>query len=356
MAIAGFYSNGLTADRHEVELRAMGETLHVCTPDRSIDFRWHGGSIRLLEEVYDDQPVRLTHGDHPDAVLTVPPQPGMESILKLNDRFRRRFYAGTITWQRLVTGTLFVGVAVVGLLLSTEGLARLLADNVPEAMAEQLGESVLDTVLGDAPVCTTGDGHRVLTHLASKLAEVNAYDGPLQVTVVDEGAVNAVAAPGGRIVIFSGLIDEATSGDEVAGVLAHELGHVMERHAIQGLAQRLTFRFILGAVLGDATVISGTLADVGTAAAVLSYSREMETRADELAVTTLNRAGISGAGLATFFKRHLEESADTESPRWLSSHPLHQERVTAIEAADLGGGAAMDEPDWLALKHICGKT
>jgi Zn-dependent protease with chaperone function len=158
---------------------------------------------------------------------------------------------------------------------------------------------------------------------------------------------NAVALPGGIMVMTDELVKLAQSDDEVIAVLAHELGHIEQRHFMR----RLISSAIVGAVItllsseasGLLTALPATLAD-------LAYSRDMEREADAFAVALLKRNGLSPEPLATMLERleraHGEKSSksdkggkdgkggdDIKVPRYLLTHPHTEERIAAIRAA-----------------------
>ncbi|HYD06189.1 MAG TPA: M48 family metallopeptidase, partial [Reyranella sp.] len=106
-----------------------------------------------------------------------------------------------------------------------------LAPFVPYDLQHRLGTSVAGELIGNHPLCTGRAGLAAINDLANRLAEAADYRHPIEVRVVKGGPVNAFALPGGILVIYSDLIDRARSGNEVAGVLAHEVGHVVHYHS-----------------------------------------------------------------------------------------------------------------------------
>jgi beta-barrel assembly-enhancing protease len=113
---------------------------------------------------------------------------------------------------------------------------------------------------------------------------------------------------------------------------------------------------ILSAVLGDASGIGGTAADIGSQLAVLSYGRAAEREADRVGVDMLNKADIRGAGLVAFFQRVGKDTGGDSGGilRYLGTHPPTGERASDIEARAIGKGPAMSPAEWQALRTICG--
>jgi predicted Zn-dependent protease len=163
--------------------------------------------------------------------------------------------------------------------------------------------------------------------------------------------VNAFALPGGSILVMRGLIEFAQSPDELAGVLAHEMGHVAARHSLQKLMEQLGIGFFFGILLGD--IGTGTIAVAGETLLLLSYSRGFESEADDLGLARLAAVGLDPRGLADLFVRLEEKSG--EAPDWmrlLSTHPLDAARVAKFAAAPAGDSSLSPEA-WQALRDIC---
>jgi hypothetical protein len=140
----------------------------------------------------------------------------------------------------------------------------------------------------------------------------------------DDGEVNAYAYPGGTIVVHRGLISELRSPEELAGVMAHEIAHVLRRHALQQWLHNAgtfaLFRLILG--------IPGSADDYIRGLANLHYSRKDEQEADQEGLMILHNAGLSQEGMINVFERWSNtDTSDNRFQRFLSTHPANQERV-----------------------------
>lgn len=177
---------------------------------------------------------------------------------------------------------------------------------------------------------------------------------PLRVRVVAVGGVNAFAAPGGQIIILKGLIEAAQSPEEVAGVLAHEISHSLERHPMEGLMRAMGLQLLFGAVTGDFGTLDSAAGNFGQMLVLFSFTRGDEMDADRIGIGLLNRAGIRGDGLRDFFDRLAKSGAGAPGlPSLLSTHPVSEERVAQIRALATGRGDAMSPNDWTALAAIC---
>ena len=175
--------------------------------------------------------------------------------------------------------------------------------------------------------------------------------------VIRSPEVNAFAAPGGRVAILSGLLESASGPDEVAAVLAHELGHVAHRDGLRAVLRQAGTQGLLTLFAGD--LAGGSLAGLTQMALAASYSREMEVEADAFAHDMLTDAGLPTTALASFFRRLQREQGEPGEgmARHFASHPNFTARIEAALTADQRrGGAwrpALEDADWIALKEIC---
>lgn len=229
---------------------------------------------------------------------------------------------------------------------------------IPDSFAKNLGVDMVNMVSSLGGFCQSEQGSAALDQLTLELAG-GELAGGLTVQVIDHQMVNAFAASGGQIVLMRGLIDAAESGDEIAGVLAHEIGHVEHRHPLTNLVRALGFEIFL-------TSLGGDLGDTSNFILSMSFSREAEREADISAIRMLNEANISPTGLARFFDRLSGEDEDESADGFFgglaslaSSHPPTGERA-ALARTEGQNGAEYDNPltdeDWKALQMICQAT
>lgn len=158
---------------------------------------------------------------------------------------------------------------------------------------------------------------------------------PFQFTVIDEKSINAFALPGGPVFVHSGLIRSAENESQVAGVIAHEIAHVVLRHGTSQASKANLLQIpamLAGAALGNT---AGGLGQLGLSVALesvlLRYSRSAETEADALGARILYEAGYDPIEMARFFQR-LEESGGNRAPEFLSDHPNPGSRVRNVSA------------------------
>ena len=161
-----------------------------------------------------------------------------------------------------------------------------------------------------------------------------------------------MALPGGQVYVFRGLIAKAETADEVAGVIAHEIGHVAHRDGTKAILQGAGLSFLFGMLPGD-FVGGGAVVIAGKTVLQSSYSREAETEADAYGADLMNRAGGDTHALATM----LDKIGGATEPgmKILLDHPDTKARAAAINklAATRPSSSFLDAEEWAALKTIC---
>jgi predicted Zn-dependent protease len=202
-----------------------------------------------------------------------------------------------------------------------------------------LGADVAGQVAAELPLIRDAAIVNYITTLGNQLAQISdTRNLTWHFHVVDSKEVNAFAVPGGWIYVNRGLIERATNMSQLAGVLAHEIGHVTRRHSVEQMqqAQGANIGVTLACTLTGAC--GGTAAQVaigvGGSALFAKFSRADEAEADEEAVTTTIRAGISPNGVPGMFRILLAERQQNPGAldAFFASHPMAEDRITATEA------------------------
>lgn len=175
---------------------------------------------------------------------------------------------------------------------------------------------------------------RVGRRLLTKAREVQF---PFTFKVVMDDSINAFAIPGGHIYVHTGLIKAASSEDELAAVMAHEINHAVARHGTRQMTQQYGYTLVLQLLLGENP---GMLTQLATSlfgkAGTMAYSRSMENQADYLGVETMAKAGYDPNSMLTFFTKLNAMSGGQKSSqveKFFSSHPETGERLANVKAA-----------------------
>jgi beta-barrel assembly-enhancing protease len=363
----GAYFDGETATRHVVQITASPGYLtmtRVDPPGRP--FHWRLDNVRALAGGRDHaQGLTLTlHADTDDEK---PRDPARLMIGKGSFADWVRSAAPALMQRDVRAGTAGrVALRAGGALLAIGAIVFVLLPRIADELALRMpierevafGQSVvrqMEWFLGGADgtlACSDPGGLAALGIMQRRLTEGQNLQYDLSIRVLDHEMVNAFAAPGGQVVILRGLLDAADTPAEIAGVLAHEIGHVEARDPT-----RLAFRAagsagIVSLLLGDAT--GGTLmAILGEHLLSASYTREAEAAADTFAHGLLTRAEIGTEGLAAFFDRI--DGMDSDLPEYMSTHPVTEGRAASARSVEQGAvRAIMTDAEWQALRGICG--
>jgi predicted Zn-dependent protease len=165
-----------------------------------------------------------------------------------------------------------------------------------------------------------------------------------EINVTDDAEPNAFALPGGWVYVTRGLLVLLNSEDELAGVLGHEMAHVLERHAARRVRAATPFALLFGVPAGILGALSPTLGSIvdgtgrlASSLALAPYSRDQEREADRVGIALAARAGFDPSALASFLRTLERQDAlagrDADRPSFLATHPAAPERVSSIRAA-----------------------
>jgi predicted Zn-dependent protease len=155
-----------------------------------------------------------------------------------------------------------------------------------------------------------------------------------KVNVIDDPKmVNAFATPGGYLYVYTGLLLAADTEAELAGVMAHEAGHVVGRHSARAMVNQMGLQTVTQAALGKNPGAVGTIAaQLVGGGTMLAHGRSEETEADEYGARYASGAGYDPRGLITFFQKLQKEQGDSPAiMKWLSTHPTNQDRIAHLQ-------------------------
>ena len=200
------------------------------------------------------------------------------------------------------------------------------------------------------PLVTDGPTVGFVNDLGRRIARIADPRGiQYNFYVVNSDVVNAFALPGGHIYVNRGLIERADNLSEFAGVLAHEIGHVAERHSVEQLQRaqnaNMGLAVLYGVLLGrNPSGIEQAGIQLGGGAVFAGYSRDAEREADQVAVPYLVRSGYSPQGMVTFFQELIEiqQRQPSRVEQWFATHPTTQERVQNAQAIIAATPGAQD--------------
>lgn len=252
------------------------------------------------------------------------------------ERIQFRKQADRLPWHQrpkakewIRNGGLLIGLVAAVLLiysLIVPFLAEKLANTVSVETEQQLGDAVYNALSESYPIDTVRT--RGVTDFFESMKVPSAYS--IRIVVVKSSDLNAFALPGGRIVVYSALLDKMQSSSELAALLAHEFTHVDRRHATRSIFRKLGSQVFLGLVFGKVGTVSGVLVDHADELRSLTYSRALEKEADLRGLKLLMDRGIDPDGFADLFER-LRSGGSSSLPEFMASHPDLDNRVEYIK-------------------------
>lgn len=359
---SGHFFDGQTAKKHTVSVELGLDALKIDAQGGAFSIRWLFPDLRAIRKIRPDKSVELTCSSVPDARLMIDGPTFAEMLLEHAPHLAKRRGDTPRWWERTATVTLAI-LAFVGLVIFTvPWLAGPLARTIPDSWREAMGTSTEELVLSIGSQCATPKGTAALDKLVAALWKSDG-PGPAGVNVINAKMVNAFALPGGRIIIMGKLLKLMETPDELAAVLAHEMGHVAERHPTEAAIRATGFSLFLTMLVGDSSKVAEFLASLGVQAVQSSYSRDDERAADQIAADLLGAAGADKSALGTAFERLQKAQKGKVTLNlgrlgaFLSTHPSYEERIAAApHKSDAAPRPLLTAAEWRALKTICGKA
>jgi Zn-dependent protease with chaperone function len=316
----------------------QGGTLALSTKEGSFDVP--ASDLRIDAAGFNDGHLRLSWRSAPgefaffieqavdhEQFLKQAPQsvaPLLHAAGQRQCRTGTRFYAALLTYL-LVLSLPLILLAV--FLMHTDTFAGWVAKQVPIHQEEKIGKLILAQTRAQTRLIDSGPVYDAVKTIGTKLTAGSRYR--YQWHVAEGEQVNAFAAPGGVVVVYTGLIAKAARPEELAGVLAHEVEHVEQRHGLKALIKNAGFGVLLSMVLGDwsGTAAGGWIVNLTE----LKFSRDAEMEADREGLHRMAQAGIAPEHMANFFaKIAREESKAADALSILSTHPSSPERTQAL--------------------------
>lgn len=254
-------------------------------------------------------------------VLALPFITSLPQTQALKSTQRKGTAGRAVGWSLLGLFVLFPLLLLALFFTQADRIAGWVADQIPIAEETKLGRSSFESMKGQLKLQDSGAAYDAVQAIGKRLTQGSKYT--YEFHVVQDDTLNAFAVPGGIVVVNTGLINATKRPEELAGVLAHEVQHVEQRHSLEGMVKNLGLRAVWALVTGD---LGGTLA--GQAAVQLTslkFSRDAEGEADDKGFDALVKQGIDPSGMPQFFKTMSEKAAGAPAA-FMSTHPLSEDR------------------------------
>lgn len=289
---------------------------------------WEISQIRF--ESYDDI-LEIRHPQFPAALLKINDKAFITEFLTILDR------KGHVGWYHKLLHKSFafyvaatvalIALSVLGYIYVVPFIAEKSVSLIPDSFDRYISQSFVTDFLYKNEV--NPEKTKLLNKFAAEIDFENSKT--LTFTVVNSSIVNAFALPDGNIVVFSGLLNRMESFDELAGLLAHEVVHVNERHGMKMLMRNLAGYIFISLIFSDVNGIMAIISENAHNLQSLSYSRRFEREADEKGAQLLIQNQLNPKGMLRLFER-LESTTDKFTiPEFMSSHPLTPHRRLIIK-------------------------
>jgi beta-barrel assembly-enhancing protease len=362
MSVNAVYFDGETARDHAVTVRRVDKNLEFLGEGLALT-TWSIAGLHPIDPPVDDQPFRVTHDEKPGARLILRDKAFIDELIALNSHLK-----GGYSWRHVGqvlgwTAAGLAGLAAVGY-LTMNFLPGYIAPLLSTNFKNRMGVEVVNSIVGTSKRCDTPASQSAVSAMVAALAEGGKELPPVSVEVYDMDLVNAFAAPGGRIILTRGLINEASTPDEVTGVLAHELGHVYHLHSEAQLVRLSGLQILISLFSGGGG--SDIVTNGAGLAALLRYTRGAETEADGFAREVMVASSINPLGLKSFFEK-IQKMEGGDKPaddgvsaldrlgNVFSTHPGTAERMKEIQPLPEGQKpvTVMNDEQWQGLRSAC---
>ncbi len=331
----GYYFDGRTATKQAVTVTVMGDGLRIA-PEGGEVIWWPYAEIRQAQRFHAGEQIALKRGRPIAETLVIEDEAMLAAIERLapntKRHFRKPLHRSTWLAVALLAG---IGAVVAGSALYVWGIpafADAAASRVPVSWEERLGQRMVQEIgmLGER--CTDAERLGVIDQIVSRLRSgVPSTPYTFHVTVLANSTLNALAAPGGYIVVFHGLLTKTRTPEELAGVLVHEMQHVVQRHGTRALVRKQSMGVLISALSGDGRGLASALNAAGTLGQ-LRYSRGDEDSADREGMKMLQAAQIDPRGMVDVFQTLQREAGSAPGgPPYLQTHPPINARIEALQ-------------------------
>ena len=380
------YFDGKSAARRTAKIRLTPQGLILNFPKHP-DRTWTYESIRLNHNGGAHDPVRLERPVDSGLSVETLVIEDLRILEQVNEiapgalvPFLHRSRNKVLTRVLLLVALLLIPpflytIWTIGIPKMTDSVAQ----NVPVEWEEELGETVFNSIFHSSLSKPDPQVKKNLDKIAERLLKEYS-DQPYTFTIhIHPGEmVNAMALPGGTIVVFQGLINITETPEELAGVLAHEFQHVLLRHSTRGIIRQFASSALLAILVGDSNTVMNTVMGAAGQLEGLHFNRSMETEADQGGMEMILKAGLDPAGMIRVFeklqeeeRRILEETADAVAdtklgkkiPEWMkyfSTHPAVEDRVALLKELSRVSSSLEPQPllpnlDWQSMHRISDK-
>jgi Zn-dependent protease with chaperone function len=315
----------------------------VLASEKFISFAWrtpegelqrHQWSMNDIMAVIDrtvDGSV-ITSSAAPRCRLVIKGKDATDFILQVKEEKAKPWHKkkGTKEWIRglgIFSG--FIGILIAAYFLLVPWLSEKFASRVSVSTEQQFGDAVYNGMQ-----LAAAEDQQASAKVNSFFEEMHITTPyTVRIAVIKGDVINAFALPGGRIVVYTALLDQLKTYPELAALLSHEFTHVNNRHSTKSVFRKLGSKIFLGLLLGNTGGVAAVLADQADDLKSLTYSRSLEKEADLGGLALLKERQIDPEGFTGLFQQLKKAAPASSIPEFLASHPDIENRIGYIREA-----------------------
>lgn len=336
MIFEGKYFDGRSATGYpaKVELSSLSIEINYTTAQGPQFISWVPDKVHR-NDFTGRGVVYLKYGEYPHQYLEVNDTAFERTLRETYPKAKFHNNAYNAIFSTGVKGIIAITVAFIGILLLgyfyvLPAFAESVAATIPISWEEEFGNAAYGQMMGMETIDSSN------SKLADEFFKEMGYksDYNVSITVTKNNIVNAYALPGGKIVVYEGILRSMDSPDEFAALLSHEYSHVALRHSTKNIFRSLSSYMLMSLVIGDAGGIAAVIVQNADQLKQLGYSRGLEEEADRNGLKLMKEKQIDPNGMENLLKTLKEEEGGAEvdeSMEFLSTHPLTKQRMEYIQ-------------------------
>ncbi len=361
----GFYYDGKSPLRRDVSVTITREGLKLLRKDDKTAIWWSFSDIKQVNDIYTEKEARLETGEEIPQILIVKDSSFISCIKQIAPDFNKKFkrsYTKT-RWIKTLAYSFVGSVIAIWIIykLLLPPFTELTARVIPVSWEEKLGERYKNIYVAPLTKCEDKEKLEPIEQIMARLTgSIRDSQYTYHITVIKNDSINAFALPGGSIVVFEGLIKATKRPEELAGVLAHEIQHIEQRHSTKIILRETSIGFLVSAVTGTSEGFDIAFKAARTIGG-LGYRRQEEESADVEGLKLMVNARIDPYGMIDFFK--LIRDKYGKFPKlfeYFSTHPNTNNRIETLDNLIKGYSYKPEKllsgVNWEEVKNICETT
>lgn len=331
---SGYFYDGKSAKKHDCVISIISDYLEINYSNKTE--KWYFRDIYKISELQSNEQTHLKNNKNTDQRLVID-EPYFIDQIGNNIPGSKKFNNYGLNYKSLRILAIICAILIPLYLLGyfffiLPVTSEFIANHIPVSFEKTLAKPYYRIIVDDDSSCNEQPGFKEINHIFNILKSTipeTRYD--LRLHLIKSDIINAFALPGGDIILYSGLLKKTTRPEQLAGVLAHEIQHITNRHGTESLIKDYSLSILISAMTGNTNNSNSTLG-IAKFIGLLKNSRENESEADNEGLKMLRQANIDPKGMVEFFEIIKEITGDIPgSIKYISTHPQTAERIKYLE-------------------------